>query len=213
MWYFLISPNGKGTFEGRFGCAPSYATQIPGDLPFPWSCKTAPNRCRGKWGTLVCSRSSLRYPGLASSVQAGKEDFHGHFQDTLNLHFKNRCCLNKTSSSTPFISPKALGMITKPDKVAVSVVVPKNQLEKETKTQRSKSNKPCAGTAVGLETTPRLGTGLGGFCVSLSIMHTLPFPLNDLVMFVPSHCVQTLQIKIASHLKKILYPLFFKETK
>lgn len=40
------------------------------------------------------------------------------------------------------------------------------------------------------------------FVFLLSIMHTLPFPLNDLVMFVPSHCAQTLQIKIASHLKK-----------
>lgn len=110
-----------------------------------------------------------------------------------------------------FICLKVLGIITKADKVAVSVVVPNNRLEKP-EAQGSKATNPVQDQQWGWKQRPG-STGLGGFCVSLSIMHTLPFSLNDLVMFVPSHCVQTLQIKIASHLKKILYPLFFKETK
>lgn len=84
--------------NGRHTCVPSCATQIPRDLHFLWSWKTGGQAPNGKRGTLVWPVVSLKVaselpkvgtfsPGT-DRVQAGKEDFHRHFHDTLNLHFK-----------------------------------------------------------------------------------------------------------------------------
>lgn len=180
---------------------------------FLWSWKTggqAPNPY-SSWGKEApwfghsCPSRSLQ-----GQAQTGNPGSQRGFSWTPLWHFKStfqdRCWLNQPIYSMSFIPPKALGVITKPDKVAEWGFWCQIIDEREAKPQT-----PC-----------RISSGAGNnaqartlvaFVFLSPLCIPLPFPLNDLVMFVPSHCVQTLQIKIASHLKKILSPLFFKGAK
>lgn len=173
MWYFIISQNRRGTSE-REVCL----------CIILWH--TAPGEILAFSSTVGCRRA-----GRAVQHHRWGQGCRTHGYGTMAWWVGRNRCSSQISCLMPIISKGIRDwkrLITKEHNLTMSEGNP-------AKFQR---NQGWRGTAP----SARPYHWAVAFVFLLSIMHTLPFPLNDLVMFVPSHCAQTLQIKIASHLKK-----------